>query len=80
MSGKKMTRLHIALANTAYRWRQFVHWLYEVTHEPADDHDTTFARMVAENDKWAGHRFRAGQLRDARGRFANPDNQKESAA
>lgn len=32
-----MTRLHIAWANALYRLRLLGHWLYEATHEPADD-------------------------------------------
>lgn len=62
------------------RFRKAKYWLWAVTRDDRPDRrmETWLDKLHAMNqdESWAGLRFRAGQLRDARGRFANPDKEK----
>lgn len=61
-----MIRLHIWL-----RWRLVMRWLYEHTHEPADDGDDFQAELAAKRlDEAAGLRWDRGAIRDRQGRYA----------
>lgn len=66
------------------RYRRAKYLLWAVTREDRPDRRIeTWIDLLHRmnlNESWTGLRFRAGALRDARGRFVNPDNQKEISA
>lgn len=61
----------------AYRKCRYVLWSRTRQEPPSRRLDAWHDHLhrMNQDESWAGLRFRAGQLRDSRGRFANPDKE-----